>query len=130
MSKDMIADFITIIRNGILRSSKFVVVPYSKIRTSILEILLNGGYIRNFDLIEKDGFRYIKIFLKYFEKESVIHEIKRISKPSRRIYKKYLEIEPVIDGLGISILTTNKGFMTDKLAKKLKVGGEVICSVW
>lgn len=130
MSKDVIADFLTIIRNGIARSKFSVAIYYSKIRHEIARILKEEGYISDFLLEEYDGKKQMTIILKYVDGESVIHEVARISKPSCRVYKGKVSIKPVIGGLGISILTTNKGVMTDKTAKQLGVGGELICTVW
>ena len=108
MSIDVIADFLTIIRNGVMVSKSFVTAPYSKMRHSIAQILKNEGFITDF----------------------VILEIQRVSKPGRRVYAGNKEIKPVIGQLGISILTTSHGVMAHQKAKQLSVGGEVICTVW
>jgi len=131
MSKDSIGDFLTIIRNGIMRSKQYVDVPYSGIRSELAKILREEGFINEFTVIDKDSLRRdIRIFLRYVDDESAIHEIKRESRPGRRLYARTHELKPVIGGLGISILTTNLGVMTNKRAKELQVGGEVICTVW
>ncbi len=131
MSIDAIGDFLTIIRNGLMASKRTVVAPYSKIKFEIVKILKNEGFIKDFELVESQSpKKEIKIFLKYVDGESVIHELVRESKPSRRIYGKSSQLKFVIGKLGISIVTTNKGIMTNKEAKQLAVGGEVICSVW
>ena len=126
MSIDTVGDFLTIIRNGIMVSKPFVTVPASTFKHQIALLLKDEGFIR--DVIVED--RDMKIMLKYVGGESVIHEINRMSTPSRRLYKGGNSIKPVIGGLGISVVTTSKGIMTHKKAKALNVGGEVICTVW
>jgi len=131
MSIDAIGDFLTIIRNGLMVSKPFVVAPYSKLRLEIAKILKEEGFIRDCVVLDEDSNKKaIKVFLKYVDSESVIHEIDRVSRPGRRQYVGSSEIKPVIGGLGISILSTNRGVMTHKQAEELKVGGEIICTVW
>jgi len=132
MSVDSIADFLTIIRNGVAVSKKSVTAPYSKMRYSIAHILKDEGFIHDFVVIntDSDAKKMLKVVLKYVDGESVIHEIQRISKPGRRVYASSQEIRPVIGQLGISILTTSRGVIAHQKAKKLSVGGEVICTVW
>jgi len=132
MSVDSIADFITIIRNGVMVSKPFVTAPYSRMRSSIAEILKNEGFIHDFVLLETDSIaqKRIKVILKYVDGESVIHEIQRVSKPGRRVYSGSKDIKPVIGKLGISILTTSRGVIAHRQAKQLSVGGEVMCTVW
>jgi small subunit ribosomal protein S8 len=131
MSKDTIANLLTIIRNGVMRSKPSVFAAHSKMNVNLLEILKNEGFIVDFAVEQgQDGFNHIKIFLKYVQGESVIHDITRVSKPSRRVYRGLNNVKPVIGGLGISILSTNQGLITDKQAKALRVGGEVLCTVW
>ncbi len=130
MSVDSIGDFLTIIRNGVRVSKLHVHAPYSKLKHQIAQILKDEGFIRDF-LIEQNGpSKEIKVLLKYGKGESVIHEIKRMSRPGLRVYEGYKTISPVIGGLGIAIVTTSKGLMTDKNARQLTLGGEVICTVW
>ncbi|MCX5922247.1 MAG: 30S ribosomal protein S8 [Candidatus Dependentiae bacterium] len=131
MSIDSIGNFLTIIRNGLLVSKPFVLAPYAKMRDAIAQILKEEGFIRDF-VVETDeaGKKSIKVLFKYVDGESVIHEITRISKPSRRFYTGASTIKPVISGLGLSILTTSKGVISHKTAESLSVGGEVICTVW
>jgi small subunit ribosomal protein S8 len=126
MSIDTVGDFLTIIRNGIMVSKPFVHAPFSTLKHQIALLLKEEGFIR--DVTVED--RQLKVVLKYVGGESVIHEVNRISTPSRRFYTSSDSIKPVIGGLGISVVTTNKGIMTDKRAKALNVGGEVICTVW
>lgn len=131
MSKDTIGDFLTIIRNGIMRSKDFVVLPHSNVRFELAKILKGEGFINDAVVVEDDSNRRaLKIFLRYVSGESAIHEIKRESRPGRRYYAKTHELKPIIGGLGVSILTTSRGIMTNKRAKELQVGGEVICTVW
>ncbi len=130
MSIDTIGNFITIIRNGIMASLPDVKAPYSNLKYQIASILKDEGFICDFG-IEGDGaHKSLKVVLKYVDGESTIHEITRVSKPSRRVYKGVSSLEPVIGGLGIAILTTPRGVVTNKKAEKLNVGGEVICTVW
>ncbi len=132
MSIDVIADFLTIIRNGVMVSKSFVTAPYSKMRHSIAQILKSEGFITDFVILnaDSDAEKKLKVVLKYVDGEAVIHEIQRVSKPGRRVYAGNKEIKPVIGQLGISILTTSHGVMAHQKAKKLSVGGEVICTVW
>lgn len=131
MSVDAIGNFLTIIRNGLMVAKPFIAAPYSKIKFEIAKILQDEGFIKDVVLVENDGIKkQIKIVLKYVEGESVIHELKRISKLGRRHYAGVSKIKPVIGGLGVSIISTNRGVITNKKAKELGVGGEVICTVW
>lgn len=132
MSIDSIANFITIIRNGIMVSKQTVTAPYSKMRHSIAEILKNEGFIHDFSIANSDqpAEKTLRIILKYVDGESAIHEIRRISTPGRRVYVASKDIKPVIGQLGISILTTNRGLVVNRQAKKFNIGGEVICTVW
>lgn len=127
---DSIGNFLTIIRNGIRVSKPFVIVPYSKMNESIAQTLQKEGFLRAIEVIEQDDRKFLKLGLKYVHGESVIHDLKRISKLSRRSYVGVDEIKPVIGGLGLSIMTTNRGVVSHKEAKRLGVGGEVICTVW
>lgn len=128
---DPIADMLTRIRNGSSAKHKSVDVPASKIKKDIAEILLNEGFIKGYD-VEDDGKQGIlKIDLKYGENEErIISGIKRISKPGLRVYVKSNELPRVLGGLGIAIISTSKGVLTDKDARNQEVGGEVVCYVW
>lgn len=132
MSIDALGNFLTIIRNGLMNSSPYVVVPFSTMRHEITQILKDEGFIRDFVVVNEHDVtqKGIKISLKYVDGECAIHEIKRVSKPGRRMYAGIKNVKPVIGGLGLSILTTNKGIMSNKKAKELNVGGEVICTIW
>lgn len=131
MSIDTIGNFLTCIRNALMVSKRSVTVPYSKIRHDIANTLKEEGFIRDVEKIDdsKKKARLV-IHLKYVDGESAIHEITRISRPGCRCYEGVKSITPVIGGLGISILTTNIGVITDKQSKKKFVGGEVLCHVW
>lgn len=131
MSVDSIGNFLTIIRNGVAVSKRTVFACYSKMNFSIAQILKNEGFIKDVVVVDSENsHKQLQITLKYYSGESVIHEIKRISKPGIRNYTAATGIQPVIGNLGISILSTNRGVITHKEAKKYGVGGEVICSVW
>ncbi len=131
MMTDPIADMLTRIRNGSSAKHKSVEVPASKIKKDIAEILLSEGFIKSYEL-EDDGKQGIlKIDLKYGQNEErIISGIKRISKPGLRVYVKANELPKVLGGLGIAIISTSKGVLTDKEARNQDVGGEVICYVW
>ena len=129
---DPIADMLTRIRNANTAKHDTVDVPASKMKLAIAEILLEEGYIKKYDIIEDGNFKTIHITLKYGadKNEKVITGIKRISKPGLRVYAGKDEIPSVLGGLGIAILSTNQGIVTDKEARKLQVGGEVLAFVW
>ena len=127
---DPIADMLTRIRNALVARHDAVVIPASNIKKAIAKILLDEGYIKSVDFID-DGLQgQIKIALKYVQKESVIKGLKRISKPGLRVYAKNDEIPKVLGGLGIAIISTSKGIMTDKAARNAGVGGEVLAYIW
>jgi len=128
---DPIADMLTRIRNSSNAKHDSVDVPASNIKKEIAQILLSEGFIKGFDVIEDGKQGIIRIDLKYGKNsEKVISGIKRISKPGLKVYVKSDEIPRVLGGLGIAVLSTSKGIMTDKQARKENVGGEVICYVW
>lgn len=128
---DPIADMLTRIRNANNAKHDSVDVPASNIKKSIAELLLGEGYIKGYDFIEDGKQGVLRIELKYGEhKEKIITGLKKISKPGLRVYAKKQEIPRVLGGLGIAILSTSKGIMTDKNARISNVGGEVICYVW
>lgn len=128
---DPIADMLTRIRNGNNAKHDTVDIPASNIKKEIAQILLDEGYIKGFDVIDDGKQGIIRIELKYGKhNEKVLSGIKRISKPGLRVYVKSDEIPRVLGGLGIAILSTSKGIMTDKEARKEGVGGEVLCYVW
>jgi small subunit ribosomal protein S8 len=130
MSIDMIGDFLTVIRNGLMVTKRSVSVQHSRLRQDVAQVLKDEGYIRDFKVTQEDGKKALVVGLKYVDGESVIHEINRVSRPGRRHYEGRKEIKPVIGGLGVAIVTTSKGVMSDKKAQQAGVGGEVICHVW
>ena len=128
---DPIADMLTRIRNANSAKHKTVDVPASKMKTAIAEILFREGYIKSFEVISNENQGIIRITLKYDEKGTrVIDGIKRISKPGLRVYAGKEELPKVLNGLGIAIISTSKGVMTNKEAAELKIGGEVLAYVW
>ena len=128
---DPIGDMLTRIRNANMVKHESVEMPSSKMKIEIAKILKKEGYIRDFRYYKFQNKFNLKIFLKYGEKNSnILKGIERVSKPGRRIYSSKENIEKVLGGLGISILTTSKGVLTDKEARTNNVGGEVICRVW
>ncbi|MEZ5986389.1 30S ribosomal protein S8 [Hyphomonas sp.] len=127
---DPLGDMLTRIRNAQMRGMSTVVTPASKLRGRVLEVLMSEGYIRGYTEIEKDGHKNLEIELKYYEGQPVISEIKRVSKPGRRVYSSVSDIPLVRNGLGISILSTSKGVMSDNVARAENVGGEVLCRVF
>ncbi|MCI8771505.1 MAG: 30S ribosomal protein S8 [Lachnospiraceae bacterium] len=132
MTSDPIADMLTRIRNANTAKHDTVDVPSSKMKISIAEILLKEGYIKKFDMIDVDGISMIHITLKYGvdKNDKIISGLKRISKPGLRVYAGKDELPRVLGGLGIAIVSTNKGVMTDKEARKENVGGEVLAFIW
>ena len=128
---DPIADMLTRIRNANSAKHKTVDVPASKMKTAIAEILFREGYIKSFEVISNENQGIIRITLKYDEKGTrVIDGIKRISKPGLRVYASKTELPKVLNGLGIALISTSKGIMTDKKAREAGLGGEVIAYVW
>ncbi len=131
MSKDIIGDFLTVIRNGIMASKRWVQVPHSKEKAGIAKVLHDEGYIRTFEQAQDaNGKAALRVQLKYVDGVSSIHEITRKSTPGRRAYESVDKLTKVVGGLGVSILTTNKGIITDRTARELNVGGEVLAHVW
>ncbi|MEC7099517.1 MAG: 30S ribosomal protein S8 [Pseudomonadota bacterium] len=128
---DPIGDMFSRIRNGQMRSLNSIEIPSSNFRKNILEILKSEGYIKDFFVSKSENNKVnLKITLKYYEGDPVIKEIKRISKPGRRVYSRASSIPRVMNGLGIAILSTPKGVMSDVDARKNNIGGEVICKVF
>jgi small subunit ribosomal protein S8 len=128
---DPIADMLTRIRNALKASHQSVDIPSSKVKIAIAKVLKAEGYIRNFKVISHGRQGIIKVLLKYDEDgKPIIGGLKRISKPGRRVYTGYDQIPEVLNGYGIQILSTSKGLITDKQARKIRSGGEIVCSVW
>jgi small subunit ribosomal protein S8 len=128
---DPIADMLTRIRNGAKAEFAKVDIPGSKLKVELARVLKEQGYIKNYKFLEDEKQGVLRVYLKYAgEKKPAIYGLERVSKPGRRVYTKSKEVKPVLNGLGISILSTSKGLMTDKQAKKENVGGEVLCNIW
>lgn len=128
---DPIADLLTRIRNALIARHDRVDVPASKIKVAIVRILKDEGFIKNFKVSKDNKQGMIRVFLKYSEKNiPVINGLARVSKPGRRIYQKATEIDPILSGLGVAIVSTSVGVMTDKEARRQNVGGEMICQIW
>ena len=128
---DPIGDMLTRIRNGQMRSLNKINIPFSNFRLKILEVLKKEGYIIDFNIDnDKKKIKFLSVDLKYYEGQPVIKEIKRVSKPGRRVYSKATSIPKVLNGLGLAILSTSKGVMSDADAMKNNLGGEIICKVF
>ena len=128
---DPLGDMLTRIRNAQLRGKSTVSTPASKLRAWVLDVLVAEGYIRGYEATTgKDGHPALEISLKYFEGAAVIREIKRVSKPGRRVYAGAQELPSVRNGLGIAVISTPKGILTDANARAANVGGEVLCTVF
>jgi len=128
---DPLGDMLTRIRNAQMRGKSKIALPASKLRAHVLDVLKDEGFIRGYATIEKDGTKpEIEIELKYYEGKPVIQQIKRISKPGRRVYRAVRDLPRVRNGLGIAILSTPKGVMSDATARTENVGGEVLCHVF
>lgn len=131
MMTDPIADMLNRISNGLTAHHKQVMVPSSKMKVAIAQILRDEGYIQNFQITRDEPQPNLRIILKYDEdRQPVISELKRVSKPGRRVYAGRQEIPWVLNGMGIAILSTPRGVMTGQKARRLRVGGEVICHIW
>ena len=127
---DVIADMLTRIRNANDAKHETVDIPASNLKKSIAEILLDEGYIKNFQIVEDGKQGIIRVALKYVGKQKVIQGLRRVSKPGLRIYSNCEDMPKVMNGLGIAIVSTSKGVMTDKKARELNVGGEILAFVW
>tara|TARA_B100001996_G_C18646179_1_gene587485 strand:- start:777 stop:1175 length:399 start_codon:yes stop_codon:yes gene_type:complete len=128
---DPIGDMFSRIRNGQMRSLNTINIPSSSFRKNILEVLKNEGYIKDYFIEKSENNKIsLKINLKYYEGDPVIKEIKRISKPGRRVYSRANSIPKVMNGLGVAIISTPKGVMSDSEARKNNIGGEIICRIF
>ena len=128
---DPIADMLTRIRNAAKAKFRKVDIPASKVKKELAQVLKNEGFIKDFKYIKDAKQGILRLYLKYDQnRESVILNLQRVSKPSRRVYVKSKDVKPLLNGLGISILSTSKGIKTDRQAKKDNVGGEFLCNVW
>ena len=128
---DTLGDMLTRIRNGQTTNKKVVDTPASRFRKNVLEVLKREGFIRNFEEKEtRPGINFFEIELKYYNGKPVITEIKRVSKPGRRVYSSIKNLQKTYNGLGISILSTPRGVMSDNEAREANVGGEVLCTIY
>ena len=128
---DTLGDMLTRIRNGQTTNKKVVDAPASRFRKNVLEVLKREGFIRNFEEKEmRPGINFFEIELKYYNGKPVITEIKRVSKPGRRVYSSIKKLQKTYNGLGISILSTPRGVMSDNEAREANVGGEVLCTIY
>ena len=127
---DVIADMLTRIRNASNAKHATVDIPASNMKKSIADILVEEGYIRSYEIVDNGNQGIIRVTLKYNGKVKVIRGLKRVSKPGLRIYAGYEDMPKVMNGLGIAIVSTSKGIMTDKAARKANVGGEILAFVW
>lgn len=126
MVRDPLSDLVSQIKNGYLAGMTHVVMPTSNLRLAVARVLSEAGYVGKVEVVDNQ----LKIELKYQSKKSAIAEIVRVSKPGSRVYKSYKDLQYVLGGMGMQVVSTPKGVMSDKKARKLKVGGEVICKVW
>jgi small subunit ribosomal protein S8 len=128
---DPVADMLTRIRNAGMAKHQKVDIPSSNLKVNLANLLRNEGFIKNYKLISDNKQGILRVYLKYIdEKDPVINEIKRISKPGGRVYVNSDRIHKVKNGLGVAILSTSKGIITDKTAREIGVGGEILCTVW
>ena len=128
---DTLGDMLTRIRNGQTTNKKIVDAPASRFRKNVLEVLKREGFIRNFEEKEmRPGINFFEIELKYYNGKPVISEIKRVSKPGRRVYSSIKNLQKTYNGLGVSILSTPRGVMSDNEAREANVGGEVLCTIY
>ncbi len=129
MINDPLGDMLTRIRNALMRHRSEVTTPASRLRARVLDVLVEEGFLRGYTEVERNGQHELDIELKYYEGAAVISEIKRISKPGRRVYSSVSDLPSVRNGLGISILSTSRGVMSDASAREHNVGGEILCQV-
>ncbi len=131
MMTDPIADMLTRIRNAVSVERPHVELPASKVKRGLAEVLKREGYIWDFDEVKAEPVQQLKLELKYGPNgERVIQRIRRISKPGRRVYRKARDLKPVLNGLGITIISTSRGVVSDREARQRNLGGEVLCEVW
>lgn len=134
-STDPLADTLTQIRNALQRNFKQVAVPHSRLKESVVKILKQEGYLKDFKVVPDEALgekrKTLHIYLKYGpDGEMIINKITRVSKPGRRVYRGVQNIGKVLDGLGVTVLSTSRGVISDRQARKLNIGGEILCRVW
>ena len=127
---DLIGDAFTIIRNGVMVQKEEVVIPHSILLAKVCDILKNEGYIENFAEVDLGNYKQLKVYLRYQNKKSALTEIKRVSKPGRRVYVSSNDVPVALNGYGVTLMSTSSGILTDKEAKEKGTGGEVIGMVW
>jgi small subunit ribosomal protein S8 len=131
MMTDPIADLLTRIRNAQTARHDTVSIPHSKLKQGLIKVLYDEGYVGPFRIVEEDGWKKIQVTLRYAgKKEPVVSSLGRVSKPGRRVYIGYKDLKSVRSGMGLSILSTPKGILTDRQAREEKVGGELLCRIW
>lgn len=130
MVTDPISDMLTRVRNALMLRKDSVEVPHSKIKKEVSRVLKENGYITDFFEVSDDKFKKIKLVLKYHDGRSVIHGLKRVSTPGRRVYVGTQEVPRVMGGMGVAVVSTSRGILTGHQARRLKVGGELLCYVW
>lgn len=130
MNTDPIADALTRIRNANTVCHPSVEIPVSKLKIELIKLLKEEGYVGNYEIKEKDKFKVIDVELKYQGNKGVVTGLKRVSTPGLRTYSKAKHLPKVYDGLGIAVISTSKGLMTDRAAREQKLGGEILCYVW
>lgn len=128
---DPISDLLTRVRNGAKARQRKVDVPASNLKVAVVDIWKKSGFIRNYKLFRQDEKGILRIYLKYVGKNvSIIHGLKRISRPSRRVYVGHGDLPKILGGIGVAVVSTSKGIMTDQLARESRIGGEVLCTIW
>ena len=128
---DPIADMLTRMKNAGKAKFNSVDIPGSNLKVELAKVLKEEGYIKNYKFVKDNKQGVLRVYLKYdSNQQTVMYKIERVSKPSRRVYNKSKEIKPILSGTGIAILSTSKGIMSDKQARKLNVGGELLCRIW
>lgn len=128
---DVVGNFLTVLRNAIMVYKRTAVVPYSNLKAEIARVLKEEGFIKDYRReVTGEAQDRLLIYFQYVDGESAIHEIKRMSTPGCRSYKRVSDVQPLLGGLGLAILSTNRGVISDRVARREKVGGEVICHVW
>ncbi|MBW2367146.1 MAG: 30S ribosomal protein S8 [Deltaproteobacteria bacterium] len=128
---DPISDMLTRIRNAGKAKFSSVDIPGSKLKVEVAKVLKNEGYIRNYKFLKDNKQGVLRVYLKYNEDEKfAIYGIERVSKPSRRVYRRAKDVKPILNGMGVAIVSTSQGILTDKQARQQKVGGEVLCKIW
>lgn len=130
MMTDPIADMLTRIRNASQAKHRRVDLPVSKLKTEIARILKENHFIQDFKVLDDGRFGVLRLYLRYFDDQSVIRNVERVSRPGRRIYKGAIDLRPIRNGMGIAIVSTSQGVMTDKQARQQQIGGEVMAMVW